>query len=177
MLRRIIMTFLVTAIALSVVMPVSAIAKIKIYVDETRTEYVEADKLDCRTYEGKRGLTIGFKAGFYTFNFGPQLTLGGDESIKWDKSVHGLIAQYKELCTRFNAGAVTLKEYKERIEKLDSLATEMLEFQDKLMQRVKSESRDAFRELEMETRGSSELSPDEVIRQLNSIDSRLENLQ
>lgn len=58
-------------------------AKVKIYLDESRTEYIKVDELDCYVYEEKAGITIGFKAGNLLFSLGPEVTLG-----KQNPSVH-----------------------------------------------------------------------------------------
>lgn len=169
-------TFAFLLLPLLAALTSSAEAGVKIFLDETRTEYVIVDKLDCRIYEGKSGISIGFKVGIFAFGVGPELKLGRKEAMKWDKSVQGLIARYKELCNRYNSGAITMKEYNERIEKLDMVMKELRVFQDSLYQRVKSEADDAFGELDRETSGGQALSTEGISHKLEDISRRIEAL-
>jgi uncharacterized membrane protein (DUF106 family) len=159
-----------------ILIPVFAYADVKIYLDETRTNYVMADELDCSVYEGKGGITIGFKAGNMLFSIGPEFTVGKKNSIIWDRMVQGIIVRYKELCTRFNSGAITMKEYKERIKEIEAIAKEALEFQEKMIKRVKEESKDAFKELERETKGEDFITPEKISENIEDIGMKIRNL-
>ena len=152
-------------------------AKIKVYLDETKKEYLAVSKLDCKVYEGRAGITIGFKAGNMLFSVGPEITLGKQNAIKWDVLVQGIIARYKELCSRFNSGAMTMKSYEERLDKIDSLAREALLYQEKMNQRVKDESKSAFKELDKETRGDDAVISDRVGKEIDDINSKVERLK
>ncbi len=149
---------------------------VKVYLDDTKSESVNADKLDCNVYEGKSGITLGFKVGNMLLSVGPEITLGKKNKINWDRSVHAIIARYKELCTRFNSGAITMKEYNDRIEQIDKIAKEMLEFQEKMMSRVKAEAKDAFKELERETKGRDIMNPEKIDKQIEDISLKIETL-
>lgn len=167
---------LLTGLGMFMAVPLAE-AKVRIYLDETRTKSVVTSELDCKVYEGKTGLTIGFKADVLGISVGPQVTLGGSHAIQWDKAAQDLIAKYKELCTRYNAGAVTMKEYNERLEKLDNIAKEMADLQEKIMQRVKAESKEAFGELDKETKGSKpEMSKEEISEKVNEISRKLDSI-
>jgi len=159
-----------------ILIPVFAYADVKIFLDETRTNYLMVDELDCNVYEGKGGITIGFKAGNMLFSIGPEFTLGKKNSIIWDRMVQGIIVRYKELCTRFNSGAITMKEYKERIKEIDAIAKEALEFQEKMIKRVKEESKDAFKELERETKGEDFITPEKISENIEDIGMKIRNL-
>ena len=124
--------------------------KVKIYLDDTRTDYVMANKMDCRVHKTKKGMTIGFKAGSLLFGVGPEVTLGGEAKVAWDKAVQGIIARYEELCARFNTGMITKKEYDERLNEIDAIAEEAMNFQDRIMDRVKDKSEKAFEDLDKE---------------------------
>jgi len=159
-----------------ILIPVFAYSDVKIYLDETRTNYVMADELDCSVYEGKGGITIGFKAGNMLFSIGPEFTLGKKNSIIWDRMVQGIIVRYKELCTRFNSGVITMREYKERIKEIEAIAKEALEFQEKMIKRVKEESKDAFKELERETKGEEFITPEKISEKIEDIGMKIRNL-
>ncbi len=171
----------IMVVALLAIIPVfmygRAGAKIKVYLDETKTEYLKVSKLDCKVYEGRAGITIGFKAGNMLFSFGPEVTLGKQNAIKWDVLVQGIIARYKELCSRFNSGAMTMKSYNERLDKIDSLAREALLYQEKMVQRVKDQSKDAFRELDKETKGEDAVISDRVGKEIDDIHRKVEGLK
>lgn len=129
-----------------------AYGKVKVYLDESRENYIMAEELDCDVYEENNGIGIGFKLGAFLFNIGPEITFGKTNGIEWDEMVQGIIARYKELCIRFNSGAVTLEEYKERIKEIDQIAKEALALQEKILDRVEDQSKEAFKELNRETK-------------------------
>jgi len=151
-------------------------AEVKIYLDETRTQYVMAEELDCKVYEGKRGITIGFKAATCFFSFGPEFNLGGNRSIAWDSAVQQIIARYKELCTRFNSGSISMKEYEDRLEKIDNISKEALLLQEQMNDKVKKQSKEAFNELEDEVGGGQTVDNIEVGRAIDSLTIKVGDL-
>ena len=69
------------------------------------------ETLDCRVYDTRSAsITLGFKAGNFLFEVGPEVTFGVAQGIAWDKIVQGLIARYVELCPRYNGGLVSEAE-------------------------------------------------------------------
>jgi len=130
-------------------LPVYA-GKVKVYRDASRTDFVMANKMDCRVYSSKRGITIGFKAGNLLFGVGPEVTFGGERGVRWEKTVQGIIARYKELCTRFNTGTITQKEYDYRIREIDAIAREAMDFEKNAVRRLQERSNEAFDELDAE---------------------------
>lgn len=125
-------------------------AKVKIYNDESKTDFVMANKMDCRIHNSKRGITIGFKAGNLLFGVGPEVTFGGERGIRWEKTVQGIITRYKELCARFNTGTITQEEYEQRIGEIDAIAKEAMDFERNAVKRLKQRSNEAFSELDAE---------------------------
>ncbi len=173
--RSIALTVFFAGVLAALVTSVPSEARVKVYLDESRTDYIMADELDCRIYEGKSGMSVGFIAKLFVFNVGPSITLGKEEQVQWDRSVHGILARYKELCNRFNAGAITMEEYQERLEQIDALSRQMMELQRQMVREVKQDSRDAFRELDSETRSTREKSPQDMGQALDEIQRRLDN--
>lgn len=151
-------------------------ATVQVYLDETRTQYIMTDKLDCNIYEGKAGITIGLKAGNLLFSAGPEFTIGKTNTINWDNMVQGIVVRYKELCTRFNSGAISIKEYNERIRQIDAIAKEAIELQERMTKRIKQQSDDTFRELEKEAGKDSRLKQDETGIEIEKIDQDLSKL-
>src|SRR5208337_3463998 len=166
-----------TALVLSMIVLLFAArqagATVQVYLDETRSQFIMADQLDCHIYEGKAGVTIGLKVGNLIFSVGPEFTIGKTNSINWDSMVQGIVVRYKELCTRFNSGAITMKEYDERIKQIDAIAKEAIEFQERMIKRIKQHSDDAFKELERETVKDRELKQDETSVEIEKINQDL----
>jgi hypothetical protein len=151
-------------------------AEVQVYLDETRTQYIMADKLDCNIYEGKAGITIGLKAGNLLFGVGPEFTIGKTNTVHWDNMVQGIVVRYKELCTRFNSGAISMKEYNERIKQIDAIAKEAIELQERMIKRIKQQSDDTFKELEKETVEGRQLKQDETSMEIERINQDLSKL-
>tara|TARA_B100000315_G_scaffold213335_2_gene211224 strand:- start:2976 stop:4355 length:1380 start_codon:yes stop_codon:yes gene_type:complete len=148
--------------------------KIKVFLDETRTDYIMAEKMDCKVHKSKRGITLGFKAGNLLFGIGPEITFGGENSVQWEKTIQGIIARYQELCARFNTGTITKKEYDGRIKEIDAIAKEAMLLQVRIIQRVKDQSKNAFKELAEEA-GKS-FSDKEIGKRIEDISLKVENL-
>jgi len=157
---------------LLVAFPLRASAEVKIYLDETRKEYVMAQEMDCAVHRSSGGITIGFKAGNLLFGFGPEITFG-KQGITWDKAVQAVIARYQELCARFNTGAMTKKEYDERLRDIDALAKEVTELQQKLLKQTKQSAKDSFAELQRETTKDQ----DAISERIDEISAKAENLR
>ena len=147
---------------------------IKVFLDETRTDYIMAEKMDCKVHKSKRGITLGFKAGNILFGVGPEISFGGDQLIKWEKNVQGIIARYQELCARFNTGSMTKKEYDKRINEIDVIAKEAMLFQERIKQRVKNQASNAFNELEKETR--RDYADEDIDKGINGIRLKVKEL-
>lgn len=147
-------------------------AQVKIYLDETRREYIEAQDMDCTVHRSSGGITVGFKAGNLLFGFGPEITFG-KQGITWDKAVQAVIARYQELCARFNTGSITKKEYDQRLREIDALAKEVTELQQKLLKQTKQSAKESFAELQRET-GKDQ---DAVSKQIEEISAKAENLR
>ena len=146
--------------------------EVKIYLDESRTDFIMAEKMDCTVYKSKKGITIGFKAGMFLFGIGPEVSFGGEDSIKWEKVVQGIIARYKELCARFNTGTMTKKEYDERIKEIDAIAKETMEFQERMVKGVKDNARITFEQLgyEVERHATQKEAVDGIARLLKKLE-------
>ena len=148
--------------------------KVKLNLDDTRTDYVMANKMDCRVHKTKKGMAIGFKAGSLLFGVGPEVTLGGEAKVAWDKAVQGIIARYEELCARFNTGMITKKEYDERLNEIDAIAEEAMDFQVSRIDKVRQRSEDVFKELDSET--VKTIADHDVTTKIETIGKKVEGL-
>lgn len=123
----------------------------KLYLDDTFTDYIEAEEQDCSVHKTEGGeITLGFKAGNILFSVGPEITFGKHKGIDWDVTVQRLIARYQQVCTRYNTGSLTKKDYDNRIAEIETLEKEAYKLYQKML-KAKSEKRDnIFRELDQD---------------------------
>jgi hypothetical protein len=117
----------------------------KLYLDDTFTDYIEAEEQDCEVHETEGGeITLGFKAGNFLFSVGPEVTFGVFSGIDWDVTVQRLIARYQQVCTRYNTGSLTKKDYDKRIAEIETLEKEAHQLYQKNAQRKSPKTRQRF---------------------------------
>lgn len=93
---------------------------VKLYDTDSKTTFTMVEPMDCTVIKTTaNGITLGFKFGAAFIGVGPEVTFGDREHVKWEEAVQGLIVQYKELCARFNTGAISKKGYETRLRELD----------------------------------------------------------
>ena len=129
----------------------TAKAEFKLYLDESRADYVMAEKQDCSVYKAKDGVKLGFKAGNILFSVGPEITFGSESGIDWSSLTQKVIAKYMELCTRFNTGSIVKSEYDKRLKKIDSLEVEATKLYQKIIADAVKRTDKLFDELEEAT--------------------------
>ncbi len=94
---------------------------LKLYDDDSKTTFTMVEPMDCSILKTTfNGITLGFKFGAAFIGVGPEVTFGEHEQVKWEEAVQGLIVQYRELCARFNTGAISKKSYEGRLRELDA---------------------------------------------------------
>jgi hypothetical protein len=94
---------------------------LKLYDDDSNTTFAMVEPMDCSILKTtSNGITLGFKFGAAFIGVGPEVTFGEREQGQWEEAVQGLIVQYKELCARFNTGAISKKSYESRLRELDA---------------------------------------------------------
>jgi hypothetical protein len=94
---------------------------LKFYDDDSKTTFTMVEPMDCSILKTTaNGVTLGFKFGAAFIGIGPEITFGEREHVKWEEAVQGLMLQYKELCARFNTGAISKNGYETRIRELDA---------------------------------------------------------
>ena len=129
--------------------PSLVMAKVKLYLDESRTKHIMVEEQDCSVYQSKDGIiTLGFKAGGLLFNFGPELSFGKDTGINWTNLTQRLVARYLELCTRFNTGSITKSEYEKRLEKIEAIETKAFKLYQQVMEETRKRQERIFEELD-----------------------------
>ncbi|MBI4390208.1 MAG: hypothetical protein HY580_08510 [Nitrospinae bacterium] len=138
------------ALALSTPAPAGA-EQFKLYLDETYTQFVMAEKQDCSIHKTEDGrITLGFKAGNFLINVGPEITFGKKAGIDWDRTIQGFIARYQELCARFNTGSLTKAEYEKRLERIEALDREAYELYQRYLAEREKQRQNLFDELDRE---------------------------
>ena len=86
--------------------------KIKVFVDRRHTMSVTVDKQDCDVLKKRDNtLALGWKFGGLMWGFGPEIKVGHSIGVAWKQDVQRMVAEYQELCSRFNTGRVSQEEY------------------------------------------------------------------
>ncbi len=147
---------LITGVLLLLVHSSASASEFKLYLDDSRTEYIMAKKQDCSVYKSENGkITLGFKAGGLFFGIGPEVTFGKESGIDWDKLTQRLVARYLELCTRFNTGSISKLEYGNRLKKIEAIETAAYKLYQKLVEEEAKRVDLFFEELDEETKQTS----------------------
>ena len=134
----------------------AAASEFKLYLDDSRTEYIMVEKQDCSVYKSENGkITLGFKAGGLFFGIGPEVTFGKESGIAWAKLTQRLVARYLELCTHFNTGSISKSEYDKRLKKIEAIETAAYKLYQKLVEEEAKRKDRIFEELEEATKQTS----------------------
>jgi hypothetical protein len=75
------------------------------------------EKQDCDIMKYESGsITLGFKAGGFGWGFGPEVSFGSESGVVWRDNLQYMVAEYQELCSRFNTGRVSKIDYDKEIQ-------------------------------------------------------------
>ncbi len=144
----------------------------KLYLDDTFTKYIEAEEQDCTVHKTEGGeITLGFKAGNLLFSIGPEITFGRYKGINWDVTVQRIIARYQQVCTRYNTGSLTKKDYDNRIAEIEKLEKEAYDLYQKMLKEKAKKRDNTFDELDREVDRfeSYQQEYDEINRQIKNL--------
>ena len=61
-------------------------------------------------------IALGFKFGGLMWGFGPEIQIGHSSGVQWQSDVQRMVAEYQELCSRYNTGRISDAEYKKEID-------------------------------------------------------------
>ena len=79
-----------------------------VYADENQ---------DCEIMDYESGsITLGMKAGGLFWGVGPEITFGSQSGVVWTENLQYMVAEYQELCSRYNTGRVSKVEYDKEIQ-------------------------------------------------------------
>jgi hypothetical protein len=123
-------------------------------VDDNSPETREVQKMDCRVYDTRgEAMRTGIDFGvlFGLVRGGPYVEQAKISGVKWDRSVNQMIAQYKEVCSRFNSGVVSQAAYNVRVAEIDQLWAEAQGIRQSADEAIRSHGRESFGELERST--------------------------
>jgi len=74
-------------------------------------------KQDCDVLNYETGtFSIGLKAGGFGYGVGPEVSFGSSNGTKWNDALQYMVAEYQELCSRYNTGRISDAEYKKEID-------------------------------------------------------------
>jgi hypothetical protein len=111
---------------------------------------------------------------------GPEITFNQERGVKWDRVVQGFIAKYKELCSRYNAGMVTMEEYETRLREMEALHREAIELERKMMEETRNRAKAADSEMERllsRRKAEERAQPDPVVESLDDLKQRIDKLE
>lgn len=79
---------------------------------------VYADEIqDCDVMKYETGsITFGMKAGGFGWGIGPEVSFGSSSGVKWRDNLQYMVAEYQELCSRYNTGRMSKLEYDKEIQ-------------------------------------------------------------
>ena len=108
-----------------------------------------AEQLDCRVHDTEKSkIGVALKVASFLFKWGPEVSYDKERGVAWDKVVQGFIAQYKELCSRYNAGLVTKEEYEARLKEMEGLHREAMELERKMVDETRGRAKAGIDELD-----------------------------
>ena len=119
------------------------------------------EKMDCKVYETKTtSFGVGLRFGAMLLpllgplspsaSVTPLVNFDQKTGVAWDKAVHGIIARYVELCTRYNAGLVNKEEYEARMKEIEGLYKEAQGLETQLFEATRSHAKQAADDLNQE---------------------------
>jgi hypothetical protein len=151
-----------------------AASTVVVRVDDTTPETREVQKMDCGSYDTRgEALRVGVDFGvlFGIVRGGPYVEQARVAGVNWDRSVHHMVAQYKELCSRYNTGGVSLAAYNTRLAEIDQLWAEAQGIRQSIDDTIRGHGKESFGELERDT-GDKAASPDQERQRIaGAIDS------
>jgi hypothetical protein len=60
--------------------------------------------------------SIGFKSGGFGYGVGPEVSWSSSNGTRWNDALQYMVAEYQELCSRYNTGRISDAEYKKEVD-------------------------------------------------------------
>tara|TARA_B100000686_G_scaffold185109_2_gene191979 strand:+ start:6366 stop:6959 length:594 start_codon:yes stop_codon:yes gene_type:complete len=90
--------------------------KIRVFVDKNRVKSIVVGKQDCSIMRNEIDLYgFGFKFGGLLYGLGPEIYYGHSLGVNWNWANQIMVAEFQELCTRFNTGRLSQEEYSKEV--------------------------------------------------------------
>jgi hypothetical protein len=127
---------------------------VRVRVNDDGPEMREVQKMDCGAYDARgdamlTGLDFGVLFGIV--RGAPYAERARIASMNWDRSVHHMVGQYKELCSRFNSGGISQAAYDTRVAEIDQLWAEAQGIRQSAEEIIRGHGQASFGELERST--------------------------
>ena len=89
---------------------------IRIFVDKNHMKSIVVGKQDCSIMRNETDTYgFGFKIGGLLYGMGPEGYYGHSSGINWNWGTQLMVAEFQELCTRFNTGRLSQEEYSKEV--------------------------------------------------------------
>lgn len=147
---------------------------VAVRVDDSSSEMREVQKLDCSVYDTRgEAMRVGLDFGllFGLVSVGPSVGQAKVTGMNWDKSVHHMVAQYKELCSRFNSGGISQTSYDVRVAEIDQLWAEAQGIRQSAQEIIRGHGKESFNELDQSPADSSSSLDENRQRIVGAIDA------
>ena len=106
------------------------------------------EKQDCEVMEYESGsITLGFKAGGLLWGVGPEVSFGSQSGVVWRDNLQYMVAEYQELCSRYNTGRISQSDYDKEIQLIIQRSRE---FTFKMNEIFRKNKKSMFDEMERE---------------------------
>ena len=77
------------------------------------------EQQDCEVMNKKDfGLMLGWKFGGLGWGMGPEIGYKSVNGVDWKGSVQYMVAEYQELCSRYNTGRISQAQYDREIQNI-----------------------------------------------------------
>ena len=77
------------------------------------------EKQDCEVMDKKEfAIALGWKFGGWGFGVGPEIAFKDSQGVDWSGSVQYMVAEYQELCSRYNTGRISQAQYDREIQNI-----------------------------------------------------------
>jgi hypothetical protein len=77
------------------------------------------EQQDCEVMNKKDfGLMLGWKFGGLGWGMGPEIGYKSVNGVDWKGSVQYMVAEYQELCSRYNTGRISKEHYEKEIQSI-----------------------------------------------------------
>jgi hypothetical protein len=90
-------------------------------------------------------ITLGFKAGSLGWGVGPEISFGSTSGVVWKENLKYMVAEYQELCSRYNTGRMSKLDYDKEIQLIIQRSRE---FTFKMNEAFRIKKQSMFQEME-----------------------------